>query len=133
MVFLTRRTTGLNGTPAQIGRSSRRPLYFQLRTFVIERPDKSVESVSRSRVVLAPENRTFKKIQRAIRPLMDEYMNPGDYPAITTASYDTPNELTTNRINLDIAKASRGGIEYIIIEAVEQDETVKHDSKPTED
>ena len=49
-------------------------------TVVIQRPDNSVERVSRSRVVLAPQPRTVNEIQNAIRPLTDEEVIPDTFP-----------------------------------------------------
>ena len=49
-------------------------------TVVIERQDKSVERVSRSRVVLAPQPRTVMEIQNAVRPMTDEEVLNDEYP-----------------------------------------------------
>ena len=49
-------------------------------TVVIERPDSSVERVSRDRVVLAPQPRTQAEIQDVIRPMTDEELIPTRYP-----------------------------------------------------
>ena len=50
------------------------------KTVVIERPDFSVERVSRDRVVLAPRPRTLPEIQNVIRPMTDEELIPEEYP-----------------------------------------------------
>ena len=50
-------------------------------TVVIERQDKSIEIVSRSRVVLAPQPRITQEIQDSTRPMTDEELTPTTYPA----------------------------------------------------
>ena len=49
-------------------------------TVVIEKDDRSVERVSRSRVVLAPKPRTLDEVQRSVRPMTDEELIPEEYP-----------------------------------------------------
>lgn len=46
---------------------------------VIEGIDRSVENVSRSRVVLAPEPRTLDEIQNNVRPLKYEELKPNNF------------------------------------------------------
>ncbi len=50
-------------------------------TVTIEKDDKSVERLSRSRVVAAPEPRMETEIQESVRPMTDEELNQHDYPA----------------------------------------------------
>lgn len=49
-------------------------------TVVIERPDRSVERVTRSCVTLAPQPTTLEEIHKATRPLTDVELTPFAYP-----------------------------------------------------
>ena len=50
------------------------------KTVVIEREDKTIERVSRDRVVYAPKPRTVQEIQQAVQPLTDEQLAKDGYP-----------------------------------------------------
>ena len=67
---------------------------------MIERPDKTVEWVSRSRVVLAPKPRTVDEIHNAARPLTDEEITPDTFPVEEEITNDgTPtNENQTTEV-----------------------------------
>ena len=65
------------------------------RTVVIERPDHSVEKVSRDRVTLAPRPRTVDEVRETIRPMTDQELEHNDYPVgEDTNRYDLSRELT---------------------------------------
>ena len=66
------------------------------KTIVIERPNKTVETVSPDRVTWAPSQRTADEIQDVIRPMTYNELGAGSYPV-------------NEQINIrDLSETSRG-------------------------
>ncbi len=77
-------------------------------TVVIERPDQTVERVSRDRVTLAPRPQKPEEIQQIVRPMTDQEIERYDYPVgEDTNDPDLPTDDTTNEPN-ETRKTSSG-------------------------
>ena len=99
-------------------------------TVVIERPDRSVEKVSRSRVVLAPTPTTEEEMKEILKPTMAKDKED-DYPTKKVTNLKGMVDVDGNEVNKE--KRTRTQDENELIPNERNDETEKEDEHPTEE